>query len=58
MTAEVDRPEAASSGSSSPVPGAGAAVPAVDAPPETQAVCNVFGSGILVAIPCRSPVGE
>jgi hypothetical protein len=38
MTAEVDRPEAASSGSSSPVPGAGAVVPAVDAPPETQAV--------------------
>ncbi|HEU0242941.1 MAG TPA: hypothetical protein VFQ75_03485, partial [Candidatus Limnocylindrales bacterium] len=38
MTAEVDRPEAASSGPSSPVPADGAAVPTVDAPPETQAV--------------------
>ena len=38
MTAEVDRPEAASSGSSIPDPAGGAAVPAVDAPPETQAV--------------------
>ena len=36
MTAEVDRPEAASSGPSSAVPAA--PVPAVDAPPETQPV--------------------
>jgi len=35
VTSEVDRPEAASSGNPSPVP---AEVPAVDAPPETQAV--------------------
>ena len=38
MSAEVDRPEAASSGSASAVPVAGTPVPAVDAPPETQDV--------------------
>src|SRR5216683_2496895 len=28
------------------------------APPVTQVVCSVLGSGILAAIPFRSPVGE